>query len=176
MTDPQARGHQLAKAADILLCLGPAGLDSNSHMWRLGSLGLWKSEALRATPSPAVGAFDAKSPLPMYRRGGLLFALFPDMRLEPEPFKLKDGRAAIAIVLRSDNDPEGIFGTFVLDENEARRIIDFITDEMNVARQRAAERFKASGGDLTALDSMRAPSRAELTAQLDSLFGNPDEQ
>lgn len=171
----EARAHLLAKAADILLCLGPAGLDSNGHMWRLGSLGFWKSSSLAMNPCP-VPAFDTESPLPRYRRGGLLFSLFPDMRLEPEPFRLKDGRQAIAIVLRSDNDPEGIFGTFALDEKEAHRIITFVTNEMNAARQLAAERFKSAGGDLTALDSMRAPSRAELTTQLDSLFGNPDEQ
>lgn len=175
MTDAATRAYVLAQTADILRVLGPAGLDNNDHEWRIGSLGFWKSSVLAMQPCP-VSAFAAGSPLPNYRRGALYFSLLPDMRLEPEPFVMKDGRHAIAIVLKSDNDTEGVFGTFVPDEQEAARVIAFITAEMNVARTIAAQRFQASGGDPAVIHSLRAPSRAELTAQLEAVLGNPDDE
>jgi hypothetical protein len=175
MTDPKTRTYVLAQTAEALRALGPAGLDSNDTEWRLGSLGFWKSSVLALDPCP-VPAFAPGNPLPRYRRGGLVFSLFPDMELAPEPFKLNDGRDAVAILLRSDKDPEGIFGTFTLEESEARRIIAFVTSEMNVAREIAAARFQATGGDVAVIDSLRAPSRAELAAQLDAMFGDPDEE
>lgn len=176
MTEAEIRAYVLAESAEVERSIG-AGLRtaSNGNEWRLGSLGFWKSSALTMEPCP-VPSFRPGSPLPTYRRGSLVFDLFPDLRLEAEPFRMKGGAHAVAILLRSDNDPEGIFGTFVLDEKEAARIVALLTDEMNTARQLAAERFRSSGGDPAAANSLRAPSPAELSSRLDALFGNPDEQ
>lgn len=175
MTEAEIRAYALAGVAKMTLAVGPAGLHGDAREWRMGTLRFWKSSALAAVKGGAA-AFDPQLPLPMHRRGGLTFALFPDMRLEAESFNLKDGRAATAVLLRSDKDPEGTFGTFFLDEKEAHRAIAIVTEEMNATRQIAAARFAAAGGDLAVLDSLRAPSREELDAQLQALLGNPDDE
>lgn len=169
MTAAEIRAFTLAGLAEVAQALGPVGLDEDARELRMGSLHFWKPAALAAQE------FDRRLPLPMHRRGGLSFALFPDMRLEAEHFKLKDGRAATAVVLRSDKDPEGTFGTFFLDEKEAYRTIAVVTEAMNAARRIAASRFEANGGDLAILETLRAPSRDELDAQLVALLGNPDD-
>ena len=153
--------------------IAPPGLHEEEKMWRIGTLRFWKSEAfnrLRAT-NPTRDA----NPCPSYRRASLDMTLFPDMRLEAESFTTKDGRHAIAILLRSEKDPEGTFGTFTLDEKEAKRIVALVNDEMDTTRKLATERFRASGGDPAAVASARAPSSDEMLDQLRVFFGNPDD-
>ncbi len=100
--------------------------------------------------------------------------LFPDMHLATERFTTKEGRPAFAIVLRSEQDPKGTFGTFTLDEAEAERIIALVNQELNDARDLATDRFRASGGDPAAVASQRAPGPAEMFRQLGAHFGDPD--
>lgn len=176
MTEAEIRAYVLAESAEVERSTG-AGLRtaSNGHEWRLGSFGFWKTSALEMASCP-VPAFRPGSPVPTYRRGSLVADLSPDLRLEAEPFNLKDGTPAIAILLRSDVDPEGSFATFTLGEEEAIRIITIVTDAMNTGRLLAAERFQASGGDPNTARSLRALSSADVSAQLDALLGKPDEQ
>lgn len=167
MKDPCA----LAEAADSQQRPGAVdvpGLRDERNMWRIGSLRFWKSEACKHHRSSA--------PFPTYIRGSLEMTLFPDMHLAAEPFTTTDSRPAIAIVLRSENDPKGTFGTFTFDGNEAKRIIDVINAEMDEARKLATARFRASGGDPATVAAQRAPSPADMFRQLDAIFGDPDNQ
>lgn len=145
------------------------GLHDEKTRWRIGSLSFWKSEAFKLLHH------DAR-PFPSYRRASLEWDLLPDMRVEAAPFTTNDGRRAIAILLRSEKDPEGTFGTFTHDENEAQRIIALLNSEMDAARNVATERFRASGGDPGAVASQRAPSPDEMSTILAGLFGNPDDR
>lgn len=167
--DPKIRAQVLAYAAESQRradAVYPPGLRDERGMWRIGSLSFWKSEACRHHRSPA--------PFPSFIRGGLDDTLFPDVRFEAEPFVTQDGQPATAIILRSDKDPEGTFGSFSLDSDEARRIIAFLNAEIDEARRLATERFRAAGGDPASVAHARAPSPAESFAILDMLLGDPD--
>jgi hypothetical protein len=166
--DPKIRALVLADAAESqrTSSVYTPGLRDERTMWRIGSLRFWKSEVCKQHRTPA--------PFPSYIRGSLEMTLFPDMHLAAEPFTTKEGRPAIAILLCSEKDPKGTFGSFSLDGNEAKRIINFVNAEMNEARKLATERFRASGGDPAAVASQRAPSPAEMFRQLDALLGDPD--
>jgi hypothetical protein len=169
--DPKIRAHVLAEAADdqsSRTAVYPQGLHEEEKMWRIGSLRFWKSGAFKQLRSC--------NPFPSYRRASLTMDLFPDIHFEAEPFTTSDGRRAIAIVLRSEKNPKGSFGTFSVDEEEANRIISILNDEMDETRKLATERFRVSGGDPTRFASLRAPSTAEMFAQLDVFFGDPDEK
>lgn len=170
-TEAETRAYVLANAAEDQLsstAVDRAGLFEEAQMWRIGSLRFWKSEAAEKSGSTR--------PFPSYRRGSLRMALFPDMRFEVEPFTSKDGRSAFAIVLRSEKNPDGTFGTFTFDETEAKRITSLLNAEMDAARTFATERFRANGGDPAAVASLRAPSRAEMFEQLNAVLGNPDDE
>jgi hypothetical protein len=169
--DPKIRAQVLAYAADSqrTSAVYRQGLHVDGDMWQIGSLQLWRSEAFRTRCA-------SKAPFPDFVRGGLSDTIFPDMRFEAEPFMTTEGRPAIAIVLRSDKDPKGAFGTFSLDENDARRIIELLNREMDATRAMAMERFRANGGDPASVASRRAPSPAERSAFLDALLGDPDKQ
>ena len=168
--DPKIRAQVLAHAADSqrTSAVYRQGLHVEGNMWAIGSLRLWRSEAFKVKCL-------SNDPFPYYDRGGIRDAVYPDMRFEAEPFVTTEGRPAIAIVLRSDKDPKGAFGTFSLDENDARRIIELLNREMDATRAMAMERFRANGGDPASVASRRAPSPAERSAFLDAVLGDPDD-
>jgi hypothetical protein len=167
---PAIRAVALARIADSQRTSAAyrQGLHVDGNKWRVGSLSLWRSEAFKT-------ACLSNDPFPYYDRGGIRESVYPDMRFEAEPFRTIDGRPAIAIVLRSDKDPEGVFGTFSLDQNDAHRIIELLNREMDATRAMAMARFRANGGDPASVASRRAPSRAERWAILDALLGDPDD-
>lgn len=167
--DPAIRARVLAAAADSqrASAVYPPGLRDEPTMWRLGSLCFWKAAACKQK--------QAAAPFPTYARGSLEMTLYPDMHLALERFTTTEGRPAFAIVLRSEKDPKGTFGTFILDESEAERIVALVSQDMNEARCLATDRYRAAGGDPAAVASQRAPSPAEMFRQLDGLFGDPDD-
>ncbi|MEZ4403888.1 MAG: hypothetical protein R3B06_27945 [Kofleriaceae bacterium] len=168
--DPKLRAQALAEDAESQRrsTVYPPGLHSDGDMWRIGSLRFWKAEACKFHRNA--------DPFPTYIRGSLQTTLFPDMRLEAERFTTKDGQPATAIMLRSEKDPNGTFGTFSLDEHDAARIIAVLNVDMDEARKLATERFCARGGDPTAVASLRAPSPSERFRILDAILGDPDDQ
>lgn len=169
--DPTRRAQRLARAAQSQLTntAYPKGLRGDENFWRVGSLTFWRSEAFQRIS-------ESQAPFPPFKRGSLGYLVYPDLRFEAEPFTTTEGHPAVAIVLRSDNDPRGTFGTFSLDENDAHRIIELLNREMDATRAMAMERFRANGGDPASVASLRAPSPAERFAVLDALLGNPDDQ
>lgn len=174
MTEAEIRAYVLAAAADDQT--GPSavyarGLHDDGKMWQIGSLRFWKSEAYKRIRE----ANRSAEPFPSYRRASLQWSLLPDMRIEGERFTMNDGRRAIAILLRSEKDPEGTFGTFAVDEDEAARIIALLNSEMNATRAVATDCFRASGGDPDTVASQRAPSMDEMFTVLKGLLGDPDE-
>ena len=168
--DPAVRSDELAQATESQRSSSvyPPGLRDDGNWWRIGTLKLWKSAAFKTRS-------ESDAPFPPFDRGSLRYALYPDHRFEAEPFTMQGGRPAIAILLRSDKDPRGTFGTFSLDENDAHRIIELLNREMDATRAMAMERFRANGGDPASVASRRAPSRAERWAILDALLGDPDD-
>lgn len=161
------RSNVLAQVA--ALAADPPGLRSDEDKWRVGALSFWRSAAFARK-------CQGTAPFPSFGRGGIREILFPDLRFEAESFTTRDGHPATAIVLRSEKDPKGTFGTFSLDENDAHRIIELLNREMDATRAMAMERFLANGGDPASVASLRAPSPAERFAVLDALLGNPDDQ
>lgn len=168
--DPTTRAMGLAGVADSQRTseVYRQGLHVDGNKWKVGSLRFWRSEAFKT-------ACLSNDPFPEYLRGSLGENLYPDHRFEPQPFTTSEGRPAIAITLRSDKDPVGVFGTFSLDENDAHRIIELLNREMDATRAMAMERFRANGGDPASVAALRAPSPAERWAFLDAVLGNPDD-
>lgn len=171
MTSAEIRAYVLSEAAEDQRSSSVyrPGVHDEGDEWRVGSLTFWKSKAFEQKCLSA-------DPFPAYRRGGLQMSLFPDMRFEGEAFTTKDGRRAIAILLRSEKNPQGTFGTFALDEGEADRIITLLNSEMDATRAIAMERFRASGGDPAAVASQLAPSSEEMFAVFEALLGTEDER
>lgn len=168
--DPKRRANVLAYAADRQRRSAAyrQGLRVDGNKWKIGSLCFWRSEAFET-------ACLSNDPFPDYDRGDIREPVYPDLRFEPEPFTTSEGRPAIAITLRSDKDPVGVFGTFSLDEHDARRIIELLNRELDATRAMAMERFRANGGDPASVAALRAPSPAERWAFLDAVLGNPDD-
>ncbi len=170
MTETEIRASVLAAAAadqGDKAAIYPRGLHDDGKMFRIGSLSFWKREAFKQLRSG--------SPFPAYRRASLTMNLFPDQHFATEPFTTRDGRQAIAIVFRSEKEPQGTFGTFSTDEREARRIVAALNDELNATRAIATERFRASGGDPAQFTSARAPSLDEMLAELEPFFGKGED-
>lgn len=128
---PRRSPERLAALADIYgECTGLQELDLE---WLIGGIAVWKSSRLESRPRN----------VPTYRRG-FTFDLREDMKFVAEPFKLKNGSPAIAILLRTD-DEEFMGGWVSLERaKEADEIVAFLNDELAAAwayhRQIAAER------------------------------------
>lgn len=98
---------------------------SKGREWKLGSLGVWKSDG-----EPVV--FNDHR-VPTYRRGSLVCDLPSGMHFAVAPFTLADDAPAFAVVMRSDD--EELIGAWTLDAGEAARVAAFLNDELEALRR-----------------------------------------
>lgn len=113
--------------------------------WLIGPIAIWKSSRLANRPRN----------VPTYRRG-LTFDLREDTTFVTEPFRLKDGSPAIAILLRSED--EEFMGGWVPHEraHDAEEVVRFLNGELAAAWAYHSER------DERAVDRERPPRSVSI--------------